>query len=165
MDSGVFLTQKSSSSSSSYIAAGSGWAGWACAHPDFARVDKRTETEIDNMYITVCPLEFSSFRHLWALSNDSRATLTFNKYLNGSRVLCRNAFIAPNTRQCVQCSNGCLSLIFSLTLSLFQEVRLLCGDKTLFDYNAAILRLYDVLGQLLQMCLHTASYCYSGEQE
>ena len=46
MDSRVFLTQKSSSSS--YIAAGSGWAGWACAHPDFAGVEKRTETEIDN---------------------------------------------------------------------------------------------------------------------
>ena len=29
---------------------------------------------------------------------------------------------------------------------LSEEVRLLCGDKTLFDYNAAILRLYDVLG-------------------
>ena len=44
MDSGVFLTQKSSSSST-YIAAGSGWAGWACAHPDFAGVENRTETE------------------------------------------------------------------------------------------------------------------------
>ena len=53
MDSGVFLTQKSSSSSSSYIAAGSEWAGWACAHPDFARVDKRTETEIDNILLFV----------------------------------------------------------------------------------------------------------------
>ena len=51
MDSGVFLTQKSSSSSSSYIAAGSGWAGWACAHPDFAGVEKRTETEIDNILL------------------------------------------------------------------------------------------------------------------
>ena len=53
MDSGVFLTQKSRSSSSSYIAAGSGWAGWACAHPDFARVDKRTETEVDNILLFV----------------------------------------------------------------------------------------------------------------
>lgn len=49
MDSGVFLTQKSSS----YIAAVSGWAEWACAHPDFARVDKRTETEIDNILLFV----------------------------------------------------------------------------------------------------------------
>lgn len=48
MDSRVFLTQKSSSSS--YIAAGSGWAGWACAHPDFAGIEKRTETEIDNLW-------------------------------------------------------------------------------------------------------------------
>ena len=49
MDSGVFLTQKSSSSSSSYIAAGSRWAEWACAHPDFPGVEKRTEAEIDNI--------------------------------------------------------------------------------------------------------------------
>ena len=51
MDSaGVFLTQKSSSRSS-YIAAGNGWAGWACAHPEFAGVEKRTETEIDNILL------------------------------------------------------------------------------------------------------------------
>ena len=49
MDSRVFLTQKSSSSS--YIAAGSGWAGWACAHPDFAGVEKRTETERDHILL------------------------------------------------------------------------------------------------------------------
>ena len=51
MDSGVFPTQKRSTSSSSYIAAGSGWAGWACAYPDFAGVEKRTEREIDNILL------------------------------------------------------------------------------------------------------------------
>ena len=48
MDSRVFFTQKSSST---YIAAGSGWAGWACAHPDFAGVEKRTETERDHILL------------------------------------------------------------------------------------------------------------------
>ena len=48
MDSRVFFTQKSSST---YIAAGRGWAGWACAHPDFAGVEKRTETEVDNVLL------------------------------------------------------------------------------------------------------------------
>jgi hypothetical protein len=75
--------------------AASGWAGWAIVHPDFAGIEKK-RTETDNMLPFAHP-ESSCFRRLGS-SNDSRATLTFNKYLNGLRVLCRNAFIAPNTR-------------------------------------------------------------------
>ena len=63
--------------------------------PGFCK-SRQEDRNRNRQYITVCPLEFSSFRHLWALSNDSRATLTFNKYLNGLRVLCRNAFIAEH---------------------------------------------------------------------
>ena len=92
MDSGVFLTQKSSSRSKRRRK----WVGRMgdCSSGFCGNRKKRTET--DNM-LPFAPPESSCFRRLGS-SNDSRATLTFNKYLNGLRVLCRNAFIAPNTR-------------------------------------------------------------------
>ena len=40
---------------------GSEWAGWAITHPDFSRIEKRTETQIDTLLLFTYP-KFSCFR-------------------------------------------------------------------------------------------------------
>ena len=58
--------------------------------------------------------------------------LTFNKYLNGLRVLCSQRAASLQKRSP-------------------EESGLLCGDKTLLTINTAILRLYDVATDAIEM--------------
>jgi hypothetical protein len=46
-----------------YGGAESGWTEWAIAHLNFAGIEKRTDTEKDNLLLFAGP-EFSCFRHL-----------------------------------------------------------------------------------------------------
>ena len=36
---------------------GDGLEGWAIAHPDFAGIEKRTETKIDNLFYYYLPIQ------------------------------------------------------------------------------------------------------------